>query len=212
MKHLSPLTILHLLLTILSQSPSSLSEKCHPQDKQALLTIKKAFKNDYYFASWKPDTDCCDWYVAKCDRATNRITSLAIFDYNLSGPIPRALADLPFLDTLVIHTTNISGPIPSELGKLKNLKFLRLDHNSLSGPIPAALGQLKGLASLFLDHNKLTGALPNGLAGLAALRDFDVSYNGLCGRIPTGGALQKVDSSAYSNNKCLCGSPLPNCK
>ncbi|KAL1536098.1 polygalacturonase inhibitor-like [Salvia divinorum] len=212
MNHLSLFTILSLLVTILSQSPHSLSEKCNPKDKQALLSIKKAFKNDYYFASWEPATDCCDWYIVRCDYTNSRIISLEIFEHNLSGSIPRAVSDLPFLETLVIHTTNISGPVPSNLSQLKNLKYLRLDQNSLSGSIPPSLAQISSLTSLFLGHNKLTGALPKGLASLPALRDLDVSYNRLCGRIPTGGIMQKVDSSSYSNNKCLCGSPLPNCK
>ncbi|XP_057779506.1 polygalacturonase inhibitor-like [Salvia miltiorrhiza] len=137
---LLPINIVSLLITIiLSQSPVSLSEteRCNPQDKQALLNIKKAFNNAYHFASWRPDTDCCDWYIVMCDRHTNRIISLDIFAANLSGTIPDAVADLPSLKTLTFHKiTNLSGTIPVALTKLTNLEMLTISWTDISGAIP----------------------------------------------------------------------------
>lgn len=332
MKNLSLLTLLPLFTILSSQAPLSHSIRCNPQDKQVLLKIKQAFNNAYHFASWDPDTDCCYWYVVKCDRKTNRIVDLNVITANISGTIPDAVGDLPFLESLTFHKiagltgtiplaltrltnlrslriawTNVSGPIPSFLDHLKNLTFLDLSYNSFTGSIPPSLSSLRNLNGLRLDRNKLTGSipdsfgdlsvslqylylshnqlsgsvprawsnlnftlielqrnmiegdasplfgrnksiqitdlsrnvlefdlskvefpdslrtldlnhnrisgtLPEGLAAVESLTFLNVSYNRLCGRIPAGGVLQEMDYSSYFHNKCLCGSPLPECK
>ncbi|XP_057783283.1 polygalacturonase inhibitor-like [Salvia miltiorrhiza] len=211
MMKLSVLTILS-LMSILSQPPLSHSIRCNPQDKQVLLKIKQAFNNAYHFASWNPDTDCCYWYIVKCDRKTNRIIDLNVITANISGPIPDAVADLPFLESLTFHKianltgtlpraltklthlksltiswTNISGPIPSYVSQFKNLTSLDLSFNDLSGPIPASLAQLRGLTGLMLDRNKLTGSIPESFGELpASLQYLDLSHNQLSGSIPKG--------------------------
>ncbi|KAM7265786.1 hypothetical protein ACFE04_003469 [Oxalis oulophora] len=325
------LFLLYVFLLFCSMFSSSLSEKCNPYDKKALLQIKKDFRNPYTLASWDPKTDCCEWYVVKCDLKSHRVVELSAFSGGLSGQIPASIGNLPFLETLTfkkqpymtgpiqpaianlknlkyldISWTNISGPvpefltqltklndlvlsfnrlsgsIPSSLSKLPNLRFmdlsrnkftgsipgtfgqfrtkdfsLYLSHNQLSGKIPTSLGKsnfgtidvswnkLQGDASflfrgtnlwkldasrnqlafslssvktlpkslryLDLSHNKISGGIPQSWRS-ATLEGLDVSYNNLCGQIPVGGKLQRFDHSSYSNNKCLCGSPLPNCK
>ncbi|XP_048127785.1 uncharacterized protein LOC125312716 [Rhodamnia argentea] len=207
--NLSSAFLFALLLSSLLVSPS-FSELCNAQDKKVLLAIKKALNDPYILASWKSDTDCCDWYCVACDDTTHRITQLTIFDGTLEGQIPAAVGDLPYLQMIDLNRlSHVTGPIPSSLGKLKNLTFLRLSYLNLTSSIPASVGQLSKLTFVDLSHNDLTGKIPNSLTSLKNLDTFRVNDNQLCGQIPVGGKLQSVGASSYSNNKCLCGAPLP---
>ncbi|PHT57070.1 Polygalacturonase inhibitor [Capsicum baccatum] len=325
------LSFVAILTLILSFPSPSISVRCNPKDKQVLLQIKKDLGNPYHLASWDPNTDCCYWYVVKCDRKTNRINALTVFQANISGQIPAGVGDLPYLEILQFHHitnltgtiqptiakltnlrmlrlsfTNLTGPVPEFLSQLKKLTLLELDYNQLTGTIPASLSQLPNLNAIYLDRNKLTGQIPesfgkfkgqipdiylshNSLTGQVprslgdlnfstldlsrnklegdvsflfgknktiqtidlsrnalefdlskvefpesltsldlnhnrifsslpqGLKDlqlqfFNVSYNRLCGQIPQGGTLQTFDVYSYLHNKCLCGSPLPDCK
>lgn len=209
--NLSSAFLLSLLLCNLLVSPS-FSELCNPADKKVLLAIKKALNDPYMLASWTADTDCCDWYNVACDDTTHRIIQLTIFDGPLSGQIPAAVGDLPYLQMIDLNRlSHVTGLIPTSLGKLKNLTFLRLSYLNLTGPIPTSLGKLSKLTFLDLSHNDLTGSIPSSLTSLNNLDAVLLNDNQLCGKIPVGGKLQSSDASSYSNNKCLCGAPLPSC-
>lgn len=332
----------NILLLILVSLSCALSELCNPQDKQALLQIKKEFGNPTTLSSWLPNTDCCNrtWQGVSCDTDTQtyRVNDLDLTDLNLSKPTPIApsIANLPELNSLFIgssnlHTTpNLVGPIPQSIAKLTKLRYLYITHTNVSGAIPDFLSQIKTLVTLDFSYNKLSGTLPasisslpnlvgitfdgnqisgaipdsygsfsnlftsmtlsrnkltgkipatlaklnlafvdlsrnmlegdasvlfgsnmntqkiilaknlfsfdfgkvglsdslngldlrnnriygtipKGLTALKYLKTFNVSFNNLCGEIPQGGNLRRFDASAYANNKCLCGSPLPAC-
>ncbi|MED6130401.1 hypothetical protein PIB30_000909 [Stylosanthes scabra] len=217
------------LSLILLLSPLfALSERCNPQDKKVLLQIKKDLNNPYLLASWNPDTDCCDWYCVTCDPNTHRINSLVMLssvpETNLSGQIPPAVGDLPYLQTLEFHKlpkligpiqpnianlknlkqltiswTNISGPVPDFLSQLTNLQLIDLSFNSLSGPIPSSLSQLPNLVSLRLDRNRLTGPIPDSFGSFKKPGpSIILSHNQLSGPIPASlGELdpQRIDLS-----------------
>ncbi|KAB1202820.1 Polygalacturonase inhibitor [Morella rubra] len=164
---------------------SAHSELCNPQDKKVLLQIKKELNNPYVLTSWKPDTDCCDWYVVQCDRVSHRIISLTLFADSLSFQIPAAVGDLPHLETLDFHKLpNLTGPIHPAIAKLKNLKFLRIDWTNLSGPVPDFLSELKNLTYLNLAFNNLSGSIPPSLALLPNLGALFLDRNKLTGSIP----------------------------
>ncbi|KAI3446440.1 hypothetical protein Pfo_003105 [Paulownia fortunei] len=175
------------LLILLSQSIPSISatDRCNPNDKKALLQIKQALNNPYQLASWDPNTDCCDWYVVQCDPNTNRIVQFNLFSANISGQIPAAIGDLPFLELLVFRKlTNLTGHIPQAIAKLTNLKLLRLSYTNLSGPVPTFLSQLKSLTFLDLSFNDLTGSIPPSLSQLHNLDALHLDRNKLTGNIP----------------------------
>ncbi|XP_047946041.1 polygalacturonase inhibitor-like [Salvia hispanica] len=227
MRSLSLLLILS-LIAILSQPTFSKSVRCHPQDKKVLLKIKQHFNNAYTFASWNPDIDCCTWYIAKCDRVTNRITKFILKTADdVVGPIPDAMGDLPHLEYLTFHKlpnligtippaitkltnlkdltitwTNVSGPIPPFLSQLNNLTGLSLSFNNLTGSIPPSLVQLRLLGSLFLDRNRLTGSIPEALGDIpASLTYIDLSHNQLSGEIPKGWSGFNFESVQLERNR-----------
>ncbi|KAJ8448494.1 LOW QUALITY PROTEIN: hypothetical protein Cgig2_012138 [Carnegiea gigantea] len=132
---------LSLLFFSLLFSSGLSAELCHPDDKKALFRIKKAFNNAYEFASWTPDTDCCDWYLVKCDEKTHRIISLSVTDDNkVAGPIPDAVGDLPYLQEIgFINLPKLVGPIPQAIARLKYLQSLWVSHTNITDPIPGFL-------------------------------------------------------------------------
>ncbi|PWA78280.1 Leucine-rich repeat-containing protein [Artemisia annua] len=93
-----PVLIL-LTLPILSLS----KQVCNKDDEKVLFKIKKSLGNPYHLASWDKTLDCCQWYNVDCDLNTSRIIALTIFRANLSGQIPNAVGDLPFLEKLVLR-------------------------------------------------------------------------------------------------------------
>ncbi|KAL0358341.1 UNVERIFIED_CONTAM: hypothetical protein Sangu_0683500 [Sesamum angustifolium] len=155
-----------LILAFLFLSFISLAfaERCHRNDKKALLKIKKDLNNAYDFVSWDPKIDCCEWNSVKCDEKTNRITSVAISNSDLKLPLPAAVGDLPFLETLSFYKTNLTGQIPIVITKLSKLIFLDLRWNLLSGPVPSFLSQLKNLNYIGLSFNNFTGSIPPSLS------------------------------------------------
>ncbi|CAI8601965.1 unnamed protein product [Vicia faba] len=197
-----------LLLILLSHVASSLSEGCHPQDKKALLQIKKELNNPSLLSSWKPHTNCCDssWYGVICAPSNNRVYSI-LFESNddLAFPFPPSIGNLPTLENILIYNlphltgsishsitklthlksltiskTGLSGPIPNFIGKLKNLTFLDLSENRLSGTLPPHLFHLPNFEAMYLQNNKLTGSIPSSFARLNSLV-VDLSHNRLEG-------------------------------
>lgn len=154
---------------LFSPFPLVFSERCHPQDKKALLQLKKDLGNPYIITSWNAKEDCCDWYCCvECDEKTNRIISIGISssipDANASGQIPPSVGDLPYLESITFHKLpNLVGPIQPTIAKLTKLKSLFITYTNISGPIPAFLGQLKNLELIKLSFNNLSGPIPNCL-------------------------------------------------
>ncbi|KAH6825802.1 polygalacturonase inhibiting protein 1 [Perilla frutescens var. hirtella] len=188
----------------------SATEKCNPNDKKALLQIKQSLNNPYQLASWDPNTDCCDWYVVQCDPNTNRIIELNLFSANISGQIPVAIGDLPFLETLIFRKlTNLTGQIPQAIAKLSNLKLLRLSYTNLSGSIPNFLSQLQKLTFLDLSYNDLTGSIPISLSQLHNLDALHLDHNQLTGNIPESlGKFTGKSPDLYLSDNRLTG-PVP---
>ncbi|KAG1327215.1 Polygalacturonase inhibitor [Cocos nucifera] len=191
------------LLFLLSSTPLPISAaQCNQDDQKALLAIKAAFNNAYHFASWKTSSACCDWYGVDCD-STGRVAGLSIFqDDNLTGTIPPAIADLPYLNNLLLsQLPKLSGPIPSFLAGLKNIQLFRIMNTAVFGPVPAFLSTL---TIIDLSHNQLTGAI---LANLPNLQALHLDHNRLSGAIPASFGSFSRDSQPdlYLSHNSLTG-------
>ncbi|XP_077215033.1 polygalacturonase inhibitor-like [Tasmannia lanceolata] len=177
---------LSFLLSLLLLLPFSLfADRCNPEDKIVLLKIKKALNNPYLLASWDSKTACCGWYQLRCDDLTHRVTELTIFGGELTGQIPDAVGDLPYLNTLLFRKlSNLTGGIPPAILKLKNLKTLWLSWTNLSGPVPTFLDQLPNLEYINLSFNNFSGQIPASLANFTKLGALHLDRNRLTGEIP----------------------------
>ncbi|XP_051149607.1 polygalacturonase inhibitor-like [Andrographis paniculata] len=173
-----------LLLLLLFSSSEGLSERCHPDDKKALLRIKKDLNSPRNFISWDPSVDCCQWNIIECDPQTNRVVILSVLLADLNLPMPLSVGDLSHLEQLIFHKTNLTGPIPQTLSRLSKLRFLDLTWNHLTGPVPSFLGDLKNLDYIGLSFNNLTGSIPASLSQLPKLTGLLLDRNGLTGGVP----------------------------
>ncbi|KAL0340414.1 UNVERIFIED_CONTAM: Polygalacturonase inhibitor [Sesamum radiatum] len=173
-----------LVFLFLSFSSLAFATRCHPNDKKALLKIKKDLNNAYDFVSWDPKTDCCEWNSVECDEKTNRITGIDISNSDLKLPMLASIGDVTFLESLSFHKTNLTGQIPIAITKLTKLTFLDLRWNLLSGPVPSFLSQLKNLNYIGLSFNNFTGSIPPSLSSLPKLGGLLLDRNKLTGSIP----------------------------
>ena len=114
------------------------------------------------------------WYGVSCGIAA--VTSLYLWNNQLSGTIPAELGNLNNLRLLYLYGNELSGTIPSSLGNLTNLTYLYLYGNELSGTIPAELGNLANLTGLHLGSNQLTGTIPSSLGNLANLTGLSTRF------------------------------------
>lgn len=207
---MSKLSILFLLVLSFS---SVLSELCNPQDKQALLQIKKELGNPTTLSSWLLTTDCCNrtWLGVSCDTDTQtyRVNDLDLSDLNLPKPysIPPSIANLPYLNFLSIsRTPTLIGQIPSAIVKLTQLRYLYITHTNVSGPIPDFLSQIKTLVTLDFSYNTLSGKLPASLSSLPNLVGITFDGNQISGAIPDSyGSFSKLFTSMTISRNRLTG-------
>ncbi|XP_068646286.1 receptor-like protein EIX2 [Aristolochia californica] len=74
----------------------------------------------------------------------------------LSGPIPRCLGELSFLETLDLGSNNLSGVLPETLGQLAHLETMFIGDNSLSGTVSRVhFRNLSKLKELNMSSNSL---------------------------------------------------------
>ncbi|KAH9779300.1 putative leucine-rich repeat receptor-like serine/threonine-protein kinase [Citrus sinensis] len=108
------------------------------------------------------------------------LTSLAIEYNHFSGVLPPELGNLPRLERIVIQASGLVGPIPSGIASLSKLTDLRIsDLNGTEAPFPP-LDKMKKMKTLILRSCNISGKLPDYL-GLMT----DVSFNKLNGAIPS---------------------------
>ena len=162
--------------------------------------------------SWLTGEPLGDWYGVGTDSA-GRVTTLALWDNGLAGPIPAELGSLTNLTYLELGHDELTGSIPAELGNLINLQGLLLWNefgfrSQLTGSIPAELGNLTNLVTLSLEGNQLTGSIPAELGNLINLDSLFLSNNELTGSVPAelGSLINLKWLLLYENN--LSG-PLP---
>ncbi|KAK4268182.1 hypothetical protein QN277_024869 [Acacia crassicarpa] len=162
------------------------------------------------------------------------LISLRLDRNKLTGPIPDSFGSFNSSPSLFLSHNQLSGTIPASLANQDPMR-IELQMNKLEGDAYMLFGANKttqmvdlsrnlmafdiskvefptSLISLDLNHNMIYGKLPEGLKAVDFLQMFNVSYNRMCGEIPQGGRLQRFDVSSFFHNKCLCGSPLPDCK
>mmetsp|Transcript_8770 Transcript_8770/g.20999 ORF Transcript_8770/g.20999 Transcript_8770/m.20999 type:complete len:377 (+) Transcript_8770:141-1271(+) len=104
----------------------------------------------------------------------------------LRGPIPSEIGDLRSLTSLRLWQTQLSGKLPPTIGKLSRLQNLVLVESLLKGSIPSEIGLLIALRRLVFDNiGEIEGPIPTELGMLSALQHLDFNNMGFTGSIPT---------------------------
>lgn len=85
---------------------------------------------------------------------------------------------------------------------------MNISHNGIEGNIPDVFGSNTYFSVLDMSFNRLRGNVPKTLASVRYVGHLDLSFNHLCGPIPSGEPFDHLGGSSFSNNDCLCGSPL----
>ncbi|VAH21365.1 unnamed protein product [Triticum turgidum subsp. durum] len=155
-------------------------------ERQLLLEIKRAWGDPAELATWSAATGspCAGWAHVSCDGA-GRVTSLALSNVTVSGPVPDAIGRLASLATLDLSNTSVSGGFPKSLYNCTGLTHLDLSMNTLSGDLPADINRLGGnLTYLALNGNGFTGEVPPALSKLKNLTVLALGTNQLTGTIP----------------------------
>ncbi|XP_074291582.1 receptor-like protein EIX2 [Silene latifolia] len=116
-----------------NSDPSSF--KCFPEERKALLQFKDGITQDScgHLASWKDDTDCCQWHGVRCSNYTGYVTMLRLQGSGyrhrcIQGKVSPSLRELKHLRHLDLGFNNLIPPILSFLGSLTNLEYLNLGY------------------------------------------------------------------------------------
>ena len=153
-------------------------------EKLALLAFKSMLSNPSksLLASWNTSSHYCSWTGVVCSRRQpERVVSLLMGSFNLSGRLSPFLGNLSFLRKLDLHGNQFVGQIPPELGQLSRLQMLNLSTNTLHGSIPEATGVCTNLSTLDLGNNLLQGEIPTGIGALKNLVNLSLHINDLSG-------------------------------
>ncbi|KAL5731447.1 hypothetical protein ACHQM5_004172 [Ranunculus cassubicifolius] len=135
------------------------------------------------------------------DNTTCHITRLRVYALQVSGVIPKELANLTYLTFLKIDQNYLTGPLPPFIGDMANLELLSIAINGFTGPIPKELGKLRKLYMLSFGSNSFSGTLPAELGSLVNLEQIYMASSGLSGEIPSTFAnLVKMQTMWASDN------------
>ncbi|KAJ4889087.1 receptor like protein 6 [Raphanus sativus] len=167
------LLLLFLTLNLFNTFASLTPNLCHPDQRDALLELKKEFKigkpdefldyDGYSIAkteSWaKSSSDCCNWDGVTCDARSGKVIGLDLSCSCLHGRLETksSLFKLQHLKSLNLAYNNFTlSPIPDTFKTLVLLETLNLSESSLKGHIPKELLQLTSLVSLDLSSSAST--------------------------------------------------------
>ncbi|KAJ3688566.1 hypothetical protein LUZ61_017730 [Rhynchospora tenuis] len=144
------------------------------------------------------------------DLVHGQYATLYLTDNRLTGEIPKCYQWLP-LSRIYVRNNQLIGD-PSFLFSKENIFVIDLSHNDFEFDL-SNVEISKTLTSLDLGFNKIYGKVPQSIASAYYFINLDLRNNSLCGEIPQREAYpwQPSDVYIFSDNKCLCGSPLPPC-
>ena len=128
--------------------------------------------------NWLSDEPLSEWYGVETNDS-GAVIGLALGNNNLTGEIPRLLAELDDLVTLDLGSNTLGGKIPWQLRELHQLRDLVLNGNALEGPLTREVGYMGGLRYLHIGDNNFIGVVPGSFAGL----ELDTLYaagSGVC--------------------------------
>ena len=128
------------------EPPSNAIETSKLAERFALTVLYYATDGENWASShnFLSGQDVCEWNsvddrgyfsgAGQCDR-DNMVTTLALWQSNLSGRIPAELASLRKLKVLSLYRNKLKGQVPGRLSQLSDIHTLYLHDNELSGTV-----------------------------------------------------------------------------
>ena len=128
------------------EPPSNTIETSKLAERFALTVLYYATGGENWASShsFLSGQDVCEWNsvddrgyfsgAGQCDR-DNMVTTLALWQNNLSGRIPAELASLRKLKVLSLYRNKLKGQVPGRLSQLSDIHTLYLHDNELSGTV-----------------------------------------------------------------------------
>ncbi|XP_065865491.1 receptor-like protein 7 [Euphorbia lathyris] len=137
------------------------------------------------------------------------LTTLHLSGVTIASEVPRSLAKLSSLSSLLLKDCSLEGEFPGEMFQLRFLRYLSvrwngnltgylpefevgsslemlmLDGTNFTGQIPSSIRNLQSLKSLTASGCLFSGQLPSSLGNLSKLNFLDFSRNNLSGKIPS---------------------------
>ncbi|CAA0254757.1 unnamed protein product [Arabidopsis thaliana] len=210
---LSVLTLIYLVCTVLSASPS-----LHPDEVEALKDIALTLGVKHLNLSEDPcltktlvitqdvlkegqnSTIRCDCHFN--NNNTCHITHFVLKTFSLPGRLPPEFSKLRYLEFIDLCRNYLYGSIPMEWASLPYLKSISVCANRLTGDIPKGLGKFINLTQLGLEANQFSGTIPKELGNLVNLEGLAFSSNQLVGGVPkTLARLKKLTNLRFSDNR-----------
>ncbi|KAF0895247.1 hypothetical protein E2562_008578 [Oryza meyeriana var. granulata] len=176
--------LLLVILIIVLDHALVISAHTDPQDTSALNGIAASWDNTKSkLSDWVGNDPCGEkWSGVYCTQ--NRVTSIRLSSFGLSGSLSGDIQSLSELQYLDLSYNNLSGSLPLYIGSLSNLESLSVVGCQFSGDIPKELGQLPKLRFLSLNNNRFTGSIPPSIGNLSNLYWLDLGENHLVGSLP----------------------------
>ena len=149
-------------------------------DRQVLDTLYRHMGGESWTdtTNWLSEEPLSEWFGVGTNEA-GKVVGLSLGGNNLTGSIPRVIAELDDLVTLDLSGNALAGRIPWKLRELRQLRDLLLNGNALEGLLPGELGDMAGLRYLHIGSNQLSGVVPPSFTDL----ELDTLYaagSGVC--------------------------------
>uniref|UniRef100_A0A7S4MV66 L domain-like protein n=1 Tax=Odontella aurita TaxID=265563 RepID=A0A7S4MV66_9STRA len=149
------------------------------------------------------DSDECDWFGNDCRNGhIHKIYFGTSVGNKLVGSLPRELAWLSELESIILENNHLFGTIPAAYGRLKKLHTLVATNNHLESPFPNSILDNGIMETIQIDHNNFTGKLPQQFLNQTQLKMLLAKDNDFTGQIhPHIGQLTMLEAFEISRNQ-----------
>ncbi|BAT93310.1 hypothetical protein LR48_Vigan05g017600 [Vigna angularis] len=122
---------------------------------------------------------------------TTKLVNISLLGNRLTGSIPKEIANISTLQSLVVEANQLSGALPLELGNLPQIQRLLLSSNNFTGELPESLNKLTTLQDIRLGDNQFSGKIPDFIQSWTSLQKLVIQGSGFDGPLPSGISLLK---------------------
>ncbi|KAH0701514.1 hypothetical protein KY285_015792 [Solanum tuberosum] len=151
-----------------------------------------SFSGEFPVNGWSDMTS-----LRRVDLSMNRVTgsipsglcellldSLNLYENQLYGELPIAIANSPNLYELKLFGNRLNGTLPKDLGKFSPLVWIDVSNNEFSGEIPVNLCGNGVLEEVLMIGNSFSGGIPVSLSQCRSLLRVRLAHNKFSGDIP----------------------------